>query len=125
MTKREAYESAHLAAIENSGLTTVAYARREGLSAKRLYQWRSRLRERLAPTRLPPMSVGDSSHCRFGTRRCDRSPVRAAPSRWRRVYDWICRAYRHRSGYPVWSPRCIRAWRDAPGVCHRSGLPVP
>jgi len=50
MTKREAYGSAHLAAIENSGLTTVAYARREGLSAKRLYQWRSRLRERLAPT---------------------------------------------------------------------------
>lgn len=44
MTKKEAYWSAHLAAIEQLGLTSTEYARREGLSTKALYRWRARLK---------------------------------------------------------------------------------
>lgn len=44
MTKKEAYWSAHLAAIDATGFTTMEYARREGLSAKTLFYWRGRLR---------------------------------------------------------------------------------
>lgn len=51
MTEREAYWSGHLAAIEREGITTKAYAEREGLSVGALYQWRRELKSRvLAPT---------------------------------------------------------------------------
>lgn len=46
MTEREAYWSAHLAAIEREGITTRAYAAREGLSVAALYQWRRDLKAR-------------------------------------------------------------------------------
>lgn len=36
--------SAHLSAIEAEGISTQAYARREGLSAASLYYWRKRLK---------------------------------------------------------------------------------
>ena len=47
MTKRAAYWSAHLAAIEQEGITTRAYAAREGLSVAALYQWRRELKARV------------------------------------------------------------------------------
>ncbi len=46
MTEREAYWSAHLAAIEREGITTRAYARREGLSVAAVYAWRRKLKGR-------------------------------------------------------------------------------
>jgi len=46
MTEREAYWTAHLAAIEREGITTRAYAAREGLSVAALYWWRRELKER-------------------------------------------------------------------------------
>lgn len=43
MTERGQYWHAHLQAIEAEGISTQAYARREGLSAHALYSWRKRL----------------------------------------------------------------------------------
>jgi hypothetical protein len=55
MTERAAYWSGHLAAIEREGITTRAYAAREGLSVGALYQWRRELKSRmLAPETAPP-----------------------------------------------------------------------
>lgn len=55
MTEREAYWSAHLTAIEREGITTRAYARREGLSVAALYYWRRALQE---SARLPKAKAG-------------------------------------------------------------------
>lgn len=47
MTERATYWSTHLAAIEREGITTRAYADREGLSVAALYHWRRELKERV------------------------------------------------------------------------------
>lgn len=41
---------AHLAAIEAEGISTQAYARREGVSAGTLYYWRRRLKPAVQPS---------------------------------------------------------------------------
>jgi transposase-like protein len=43
MVERADYWSQHLAAIKAEGITTQAYAKREGLSVNNLYYWRKRL----------------------------------------------------------------------------------
>lgn len=43
MSERTQFWLSHLSAIEAEGITTKAYAEREGLSAQALYQWRKRL----------------------------------------------------------------------------------
>lgn len=44
MSKGAEYWAGHLAAIEAEGISTQAYAKREGLSAAALYWWRRRLK---------------------------------------------------------------------------------
>ena len=44
MTSGEEYWSEHLAVIEAEGITTKAYAEREGLAVGSLYEWRRRLK---------------------------------------------------------------------------------
>ena len=46
MSDRRDFWSRHLAAIEREGITTKAYAEREGLSVAALYQWRRELKAR-------------------------------------------------------------------------------
>ena len=58
MTERAAYWSGHLAAIEREGITTRAYAAREGLSVGALYQWRRALKSRLLATASPTLPGG-------------------------------------------------------------------
>ena len=59
MTERAAYWLGHLAAIEREGITTRAYAAREGLSVGALYQWRRALKSRMLATASPvPPSGG-------------------------------------------------------------------
>ena len=58
MTKRAAYWSGHLAAIEREGITTQAYAAREGLSVGALYQWRRALKSRVLATASPAPRPG-------------------------------------------------------------------
>lgn len=51
---------AHLAAIEAEGISTQAYARREGISAATLYYWRRRLKPTVsssAAVSLVPVQV--------------------------------------------------------------------
>lgn len=43
MSERSEFWLSHLSAIEAEGITTKAYAEREGLSPQALYQWRKRL----------------------------------------------------------------------------------
>lgn len=43
MSERSEFWWSHLSAIEAEGITTKAYAEREGLSPQALYQWRKRL----------------------------------------------------------------------------------
>ena len=43
MSERSTFWLSHLSAIEAEGITTKAYAEREGLSPQALYQWRKRL----------------------------------------------------------------------------------
>ena len=43
MSERSEFWLSHLSAIEAEGITTKAYAQREGLSPQALYQWRKRL----------------------------------------------------------------------------------
>jgi transposase len=73
MTKKERYWSKHLAAIAAEGITTKAYAEREGLSADSLYYWRKRLKEEAsaeagaihsAKRQLVPVQVAPSSSSR-------------------------------------------------------------
>ncbi|MGL1835122.1 IS66 family insertion sequence element accessory protein TnpA, partial [Rhodocyclaceae bacterium SMB388] len=42
MSEKSQFWLSHLSAIETEGITTKAYAEREGLSVKALYQWRKR-----------------------------------------------------------------------------------
>lgn len=54
MAERADFWSQHLAAIAAEGITTQAYAKREGLSVNNLYYWRKRLSStvsRPSPTR--------------------------------------------------------------------------
>jgi len=43
MSERSKFWLSHLSTIEAEGITTKAYAEREGLSPQALYQWRQRL----------------------------------------------------------------------------------
>ncbi len=43
MSERAEYWSRHLAAIATEGISTQAYAKREGLAVASLYYWRKRL----------------------------------------------------------------------------------
>ncbi len=43
MSEHSKFWLSHLSAIEAEGITTKAYAEREGLSPQALYQWRKRL----------------------------------------------------------------------------------
>ena len=43
MSERAEYWSRHLAAIATEGISTLAYAKREGLAVASLYYWRKRL----------------------------------------------------------------------------------
>ena len=43
MSERAEYWSRHLAAIATEGISTLAYAKREGLAVANLYYWRKRL----------------------------------------------------------------------------------
>lgn len=66
MTKKAQYWSAHLVAIESEGITTKAYAQREGLSATSLYYWRKRFKAEATggvstSRQLVPVQVGSAS----------------------------------------------------------------
>ncbi|MFA5633339.1 MAG: hypothetical protein WC997_17700 [Porticoccaceae bacterium] len=54
MSERRAFWLSHLSAIEAEGISTKAYADREGLSAQALYQWRQRLASGERPRRTQP-----------------------------------------------------------------------
>jgi transposase len=58
MTERAAYWTGHLAAIEREGITTRAYAAREGLSVGALYQWRRELKSRVLSAASPAPPPG-------------------------------------------------------------------
>ena len=53
MSERSEFWLSHLSAIEAEGITTKAYAEREGLSAQALYQWRKRRVAEARPRRTP------------------------------------------------------------------------
>jgi transposase-like protein len=54
MSERSTFWLSHLSAIEAEGISTKAYAEREGLSAKALYRWRKRLAAEGRPGRAEP-----------------------------------------------------------------------
>ena len=54
MSERSQFWLSHLSAIEAEGITTKAYAEREGLSPQALYQWRKRLVAGRRPGRAKP-----------------------------------------------------------------------
>ena len=58
MTNGRKYWSGHLAAIEAEGVTTKAYAEREGLAVGSLYEWRRRLKSGQPTQRRPQGGVG-------------------------------------------------------------------
>lgn len=51
MSERSEFWLSHLSAIEAEGVTTKAYAEREGLSVSALYEWRRRLVANTRPRR--------------------------------------------------------------------------
>lgn len=53
MSERQQYWSAHLDRIAAEGISTRAYARREGLSATTLYYWRRRLKAEATDVSAP------------------------------------------------------------------------
>ncbi len=57
MSKRMQYWSGHLAAIAAEGITTIAYAKREGLSSSALYYWRKHLKNGAAKAALTASPV--------------------------------------------------------------------
>lgn len=57
MSEGVEYWAGHLAAIEAEGISTKAYAEREGVSAAALYWWRRRLKGRKA-TGVRPVRSG-------------------------------------------------------------------
>lgn len=71
MSERAQYWLSHLSAIEAEGITTKAYAEREGLSTQALYQWRKRFVAGSRPTRTKvggfiPVQVEPSTPTRAG-----------------------------------------------------------
>ncbi len=66
MSGRKHYWLSHLAAIEAEGITTKAYAQREGLSVGALYQWRKRLAAGSRPS--PARAVGGFVPVRVASR---------------------------------------------------------
>ncbi len=74
MSERKQYWSDHLDRIAAEGISTRAYARREGLSAAALYDWRRRLKAQAAPVTPVPNGVS-SGRCLVPIRITDaRSP---------------------------------------------------
>jgi transposase-like protein len=73
MSERMQYWSRHLAAIEREGITTRAYAQREGLSVGALYQWRRELKARgqavagggFVAVQVAPPAIEPASGCRL------------------------------------------------------------
>ena len=65
MSERSKFWLSHLSAIEAEGITTKAYAEREGLSPQALYQWRKRL---VAGGRAVAPSLADSSRSKSNPR---------------------------------------------------------
>ena len=71
MSERSTFWLSHLSAIEAEGITTKAYAEREGLSPQALYQWRKRLvagggRRRVKLGGLVPVQIEPSMTPRAG-----------------------------------------------------------
>lgn len=69
MSERSEFWLSHLSAIEAEGITTKAYAEREGLSPQALYQWRKRLvaggrRSRGQPGGFVPVRIEPSMAAR-------------------------------------------------------------
>ena len=75
MSERSEFWLSHLSAIEAEGISTKAYAEREGLTPQALYQWRKRLmgggrRSRAQPGGFvlvqiePSMAVSSGWNCR-------------------------------------------------------------
>lgn len=55
MKKESGFWMAHVAAIKQEGISTVAYAKRHGLAVKSLYRWQRKLRATSAtPAQAPP-----------------------------------------------------------------------
>ena len=52
MTERSLFWRRHLEAIDAEGISTSAYARREGLALGLLYQWRRKLADSVDRTRV-------------------------------------------------------------------------
>ncbi|MEN9478279.1 MAG: hypothetical protein RLZZ300_2420 [Pseudomonadota bacterium] len=73
MSERSKFWVSHLSAIEAEGITTKAYAEREGLSPQALYQWRKRLvagdrrsRAKLGVGGFVPIQIKPSMTARTG-----------------------------------------------------------
>ena len=60
MTERSVFWATHLRAIDAEGISTRAYAAREGLAIQSLYQWRQKLGQTRRPLGADP-SVGMGS----------------------------------------------------------------
>ena len=60
MSERSTFWLSHLSAIEAEGITTKAYAEREGLSPQALYQWRKRLVAGGRPSRAKLGAVSEN-----------------------------------------------------------------
>jgi hypothetical protein len=86
MSSMDEFWRGHLAAIEVEDISTKAYAEREGLDVRKLYEWRRRLRDRLpaaAPERGAVLHINSTmiSWCSQN----DQPNVRAARESWRRL----------------------------------------
>lgn len=66
MSEREQFWLSHLTAIKAEGITTNAYAQREGLSVGALYQWRKRFAAGGRPS--PAHAVGGFVPVRVASR---------------------------------------------------------
>lgn len=71
MSERSEFWLSHLSAIEAEGITTKAYAEREGLSPQALYQWRRHLmaggrRSRAQASGFVPVRIEPSMAARAG-----------------------------------------------------------
>ena len=78
MSERAEYWSRHLAAIATEGISTLAYAKREGLAVASLYYWRKRLNTanstdsapssgRFIAVQWPEHNEGNGCQLRIGT----------------------------------------------------------
>ena len=85
MSERSEFWLSHLSAIEAEGITTKAYAQREGLSPQALYQWRKRLVADARPRRtqrggFAAIQIEPSSRLSALLRRPVSSPQNRLPS---------------------------------------------